>query len=87
MLLKTVFPLNFRKILWKLLLKSFDSKLYNIQFTKAMAKTFAQKMKFSIKDFFSKCEQTRRILRIWSHFLKKSLMGNVYLQCMWNCID
>ena len=36
----------------------------------------AQKMKFSIKDFFSKCNQTRRKLRIWSHLLKKSLMEN-----------
>ena len=36
----------------------------------------AQKMKFSIKDFFSKCDQIRRKLRIWSHWLKKSLMEN-----------
>ena len=34
----------------------------------------AQKMKFSIKDLFSKCDQIRKILRIWSHLLKKSLM-------------
>ena len=34
----------------------------------------AQKMKFSIKDFFSKCDQIRSFLRIWSHLLKKSLM-------------
>ena len=34
------------------------------------------KMKFSIKDFFSKCDQIRSFLRIWSHLLKKSLMGN-----------
>ena len=33
-------------------------------------------MKFSIKDFFSKCDQFRRKLRIWSHFVKKSLMEN-----------
>ena len=33
-----------------------------------------QKMKLSIKDFFSKCEQIRTFLRIWSHLLKKSLM-------------
>ena len=26
-------------------------------------------MKFSVKDFFSKCDQIRRKLRIWSHFL------------------
>ena len=36
----------------------------------------AQKMKLSIKDFFSKCEQIRRKLRIWSHLLKKTLMEN-----------
>ena len=36
----------------------------------------AQKMKFSIKDFFSICDQIRSFLRIWSHLLKKSLMEN-----------
>ena len=30
-----------------------------------------------MKDFFSKCEQIRRKLQIWSHLLKKSLMENV----------
>ena len=34
----------------------------------------AQKMMFSIKDFFSKHEEIYRKLRIWSHLLKKSLM-------------
>ena len=33
-------------------------------------------MKFSIKDFFSKCDLIGRKLRIWSHLLKKSLMKN-----------
>ena len=33
-------------------------------------------MKFSIKDFFSKCDQIHRKLRILSHLLKKSLMQN-----------
>ena len=37
----------------------------------------AQKMKFSIKDFFSKCDQICRKLRIWSHLLKKSLMESL----------
>ena len=35
-------------------------------------------------DFFSKCDQIRSFLRIWSHLLKKSLMEN----CFWkmeNC--
>ena len=31
-------------------------------------------MKFFLKDFFSKCDQIRSFLRIWSHLLKKSLM-------------
>ena len=35
-----------------------------------------QKMKFSIKDFFSKCDQIRSFLRILSHLLKKSSMEN-----------
>ena len=35
-----------------------------------------QKMKFSNKDFFSKCDQTRCFLRIWSHLLEKSLKQN-----------
>ena len=33
-------------------------------------------MKFSVKDFFSKCDQNRNFLRIWSHLLKKSLIEN-----------
>ena len=36
----------------------------------------AQKMKFSIKDFFSKCDQICNLLRIWSHLLNKSLTEN-----------
>ena len=35
-----------------------------------------QKIKFSIKDFFNKCEEILRKLRIWPHLLKKSLMEN-----------
>ena len=36
----------------------------------------AQKMKYSIREFFSKYDQIRRKLRIWSHLLKKFLMEN-----------
>ena len=49
-------------------------------------------MKFSIKNFFCKCDQIRRKLRIWSHFLKKSLMENfifcavLQCQCKWKLI-
>ena len=34
-------------------------------------------MKFSIKDFFSKYDQIRNFLRIWSHLLKKSIISNL----------
>ena len=34
-------------------------------------------MKFSIKDFFNKCDKIRSFLRIWSHLLKKSLLENI----------
>ena len=44
--------------------------------TKKQAVDTEQKMKFSIKDLFSKCEQIHRKLWIWSHLLKKSLMEN-----------
>ena len=33
---------------------------------------WAQIMKFSIKDFFSKCDRICRKPWIWSHLLKKS---------------
>ena len=43
----------------------------------------AQKMKFSIKDFFSKGDQIRRQLRIWSQLLKKFLMEtSFFVQCI-----
>ena len=38
--------------------------------------TTAQKMKFSIKYFLSKCDRIRSKLRLWSHLLKKALMEN-----------
>ena len=41
----------------------------------------AQKMKFSIKNFFTKCDQIRRFLRIWSHLLKKSFMKSFIFLC------
>ena len=51
----------------------------------------AQKMKFSIKDFFSKCDQIRSFQRIRLHLLKKSLMENfifcaVLIPLQWNIL-
>ena len=34
-------------------------------------------MKFSFRDFFSKCDQIRSFLRIWSHLLKQFSMENL----------
>ena len=36
----------------------------------------AQKVKFFIKDLFSKCDHIRSFLRIWSYLLQKSLKEN-----------
>ena len=54
---------------WKVLWRNWSSR--------NLGKITAQKMKFvSIKDFFSKCDQIRNFLLIWSCFLKKFLMEN-----------
>ena len=46
----------------------------------------AQKMKFSMKELFTKCDQIGRILRIWSHLVKKSLMENFIFLCSERCL-
>ena len=45
-----------------------------------------QKKKFPIKDFFSKCDQIRSFLLIWSHLLRKSLIKNIYFFCNLFCV-
>ena len=65
-----VFSQIFRIFFSRLLFFSFCPNLGNIK------ENTAQKMKFSITDFFSKYERIRSFLRIWSHLLKKSLMEN-----------
>ena len=42
----------------------------------------AQKMKFFFYNFFSKRDQIRSFLWIWSHFLKKSLIGKRHFLCI-----
>ena len=56
--------------------KRLDTSNSEVRRPLPIRKNTAQNMKFSIKDFFSKCDQIRRFLRIWSHLLKKSLMEN-----------
>ena len=41
-----------------------------------------QKMKFSNKNFFGKCDQICRKQRIWLHLLKKSLIENFSFSAM-----
>ena len=78
---------------WKFLLKkmyllSWSAKLHSIyqpifeQLTKKKQFT-TQKTRFSIKDVFSKCDQIRSFLQIWSHLLKKFLTENfnVVVKC------
>ena len=52
--------------------------------------TLRKKWCFPIRDFFRKCDQICRKLRIWSHLLKKSLMEN-FIFCtvvfMYTCND
>ena len=41
-----------------------------------------QKIKFSVKDFFIKCDQIHKKPLIWSHLLKKSLIDNFIFLCI-----
>ena len=42
-----------------------------------------KKMKFSIKNFFSKCDQIYSFLRNWPHLLKKSLTENFIFRAVY----
>ena len=53
----------------------------------AALESLPKKMKFSIKDFFSKCDQIRRKLRICSHLLNKSLMKSFFFCALELFID
>ena len=54
---------------------NYNKQIFSLKLLPLVSDT-AQKMKFSIKDFFSKCRQILRLQQIWSHILKKSLMEN-----------
>ena len=58
----------------------FHRKYFDIVFLQLHGLSI-QKMKFSIKSFFSKCDQIRWKLRIWSHLLKKSSLRNFIFLC------
>ena len=52
------------------------ASIHYIEWTGFTSRTTAQKSNFSIRDFFSKCDQIRSFLQIWSYLLKKPLMVN-----------
>lgn len=54
-----------------LLYKDFISKYSNI----------AQEVKFTIKDFFNKCEQSHSLLQILLKYAKEFLGVNIYILC------
>ena len=58
-----IFSKTFQRVIYRSIFNCFQK---NKLFTSS---TTAQKMKFSIKDFFSKCDQIRSFLRIRSHLL------------------
>ena len=63
-------------------IRYWEVSLYYLVSIKIRSHLTAQKMKFSIKDFLSKCDQIHKKLRIWSHFLMKLLRQNFILQCL-----
>ena len=76
--------LSFYKRIWS----SFSTTFYVWFFMKNICLFIfyyaTQKMKFSIKDLFSKCDRISRKPRIWSHLLRKSLMKNFHSLCNFN---
>ena len=75
------FSFTFTKVVWSRkglspYEKKYDAKLPKLYQIRGRADVTTQKMKFFIKDFFSKCDQIRRKMWIWSHLLKKFLMKN-----------
>ena len=62
-------------------------QLYSKDYKRIMDLHCTEK-KFFIKDFFSKYDRICSFLRIWSHFLKKSLMENLIFCAVlsYNCV-
>ena len=48
----------------------------------------AEKMNFSITDFFSNCDEIGSLLRIWSHLLKIFVMENlIFSAVLWHVME
>ena len=64
----------------------FQDQIDFISIHQPVRQCLEQKMKFSIKDFSSKCDQILKKLRIWSHLLEKSTMQN-FIFCAVNLLQ
>ena len=72
-----------KKLFYFLQWKPFKSDEKCFYFTLKALFVTPQKMKFSIKDFFSKCDQICRKLRIWSlYWINRLWKTSFYLQCL-----
>ena len=86
-----LYPLKHQKISVFLMSSGRIERERSVAWNGLMPKSFfyfwfidtAQKMKFSMKDFFSKCDKIRRKLWIWSHLLQKSFMENFIFCAVW----
>ena len=74
---------NTKNVLLPVRLLSFFLNLWNFRenFTIHFTGRTYQKIKFSIKDFFSKCDRIRKKLWTWSHLVKKFLMEKIHFLC------
>ena len=58
-------------------LRDFTSQISQLHFATFCSDT-AQEVKFCFKDFFSKCDQIRSFLRIWSCLLKSPIENFIF---------
>ena len=66
-----------KTLIWKYSETNFRENLLNLLLKEEILKvSLHKKWSYPLKDFFSKCDQIRSFLGIWSHLLKKSLMEN-----------
>ena len=68
-----------RQVKWELS-TSTQFLVFNFTFQIVFKDPHSTKKKFTIKDFFSKCDKICSFLWIWSHLPKKSLMEN-FIYC------
>ena len=73
------FPVNIAEFLRTALLKNKSAGCFCVYWKGCYSYWFesSRHKKRNFKNFFSKCDQIRSLLKIWSHLLKKFLMENL----------